>query len=255
MPDQDPLRTALATLREAAVPHVRPPGVEAVRATVRRRQARRSAAALVAVVAVVVVLISFASLLVPPPPVLHPTPTPSPTTTPTGQPTPSTTPSESGSAAPSAAATGTNPVGTQVTATEPCNTAPSTEVLPFPQFRFRLDPARPGCGGEGVTIRVFWAVYTLDPDGVARLSGSQVGLLSANNPVITMTMTLPRQCSIIWFVVEGNDPIVGSFAAPNPDGTYETIGAPMPYTSHGGWVLDVAGPCPPPASEPPSPSP
>ncbi|GAA2341774.1 hypothetical protein GCM10010170_025500 [Dactylosporangium salmoneum] len=32
----------------------------------------------------------------------------------------------------------------------------------------------------------------------------------------------------IRFGVEGNDPILSSFRAPNPDGVFETIGAPMP---------------------------
>src|SRR5512138_928598 len=99
----DALRTALTDLRDSAAPHVKPPGLTAVEATVRRRQNRRAAAAS-ALVSVITAGLVLATSLVATPPV--PTPTPAVTDTgPTPSPTP-TAPASNASDAPGGAATG-----------------------------------------------------------------------------------------------------------------------------------------------------
>jgi hypothetical protein len=104
-------------------------------------------------------------------------------------------------------------------------------------------PPAPGCDVPGAaSIRVFVAVYTLDPDGVARLHHKTEDRVSAAKPTVTLPLDLPRSCSLFWVGGHGDVVIPATLAAPAPDPTKETLGAPFDFGLPD-RIWDVMPPC------------
>jgi hypothetical protein len=242
MSDLDRLRPAFEELRGAVLPAVRPPGVAAARRTLRRR--RRNRALVAAVVAGLAAAGLTGVLLRPPVPA------------PTADPSPSVTPSVTGSAAPVPTAAGSPGVppprattlpspGASATAGgggRPPPAAPPTPVSTCkPEGNVdlvsdinglwtvsaRVDGRYDGQLCPDERIRVFWATYTVDGDGVLHLYRSAEHVVDDNNWEWKFRMDLPRQCSVAYYIVSGNAPVLTTISAADASGSGR-----RPYPDH-----------------------
>ena len=66
------------------------------------------------------------------------------------------------------------------------------------------------CPGE--RIRVFWATYAADSDGVSQLYKSQSYWLDSAHPTLKMFVDTPTGCGASWYVVRGPAAVPASFA-------------------------------------------
>jgi hypothetical protein len=259
VPDQDPLRTALTELRDAALPHVIPPGVGAVRRRVRQTRTVRVVAAALAVAAVLGGLIGISALRRPALPA-QPRPTRlAPTITVV---TPTATPSPAVSSSPTATATttagGHNGVGGSGGSGGPVGSggpggsggcvpegyvAPTTGRDSTGATVITLDANAyfPLCPGE--TVRAFWVQYKPLPDGSQIVDQSGEFRLTQTNPTATFSFYVPS-CSGVFVMFGGDSPGIGDSAI------VQDIppGAPDPYPGYsvqarGGQAGFLAGSC------------
>lgn len=234
-----------------AQPIVLPDGAPTT--TPRRRWTNRVATGAAALLIVgafaTVTTVVLRSALRPPAPVIAGA-APASTATPTAD-APSPTPSATISATPSETAvsttqsdrSGRGPEPTRATTPPVCSLARIKGPLPPPTVTFAFDPTAPGCDVPGAaSIRVFVAVYTLDPDGVARLHHKTEDRVSAAKPTVTLPLDLPRSCSLFWVGGHGDVAIPATLAAPAPDPLKETLGAPFDFGPPDS-VWDVMPPC------------
>ena len=173
------------------------------------------------------------------------------TATPTADPpTPSSsatvapaTPSEAAASTTQSDQSGRGPEPTRAPTPPVCTLARIKGPLPPPTVTFAFDPTAPGCDvPNAASIRVFVAVYVLDPDGVARLQHKTEDRVSPAKPTVTLPLDLPRSCSLFWVGGHGNVTIPATLAAPAPDPTNETLGAPFDFGLPD-RVWDVMPPC------------
>lgn len=219
----DPLRPAFEALRAAAMPEIRPPGVDATVRTVRRRRTVRRLGAGAPVLAALVALVAL------PLPSTGDGRPPVPDTSLAGTPEQSPSSSASASGSPTAGATGA--VGTP--GVDPTTTARRTSsptptgcrphgrlinALPAPDiFVVELVPteARPLCPGESKDF--FWASYAGDGYGNWTLFASERHTATAANPRVEGPKRNPSHggnfCVALYFV-EGRGAIVPSFTGP-----------------------------------------
>ena len=228
----DPIRSAFDGLTAAVDSAVRPPGVAAVRRTVRRRRQRwAGGGAALAVLAVV----GAVALLRPPvgeqpaagltlratTPVtatsaMEAPPTPPPPVAPTARPTPSASPDRPGGAtrAPTLATTSKAAVPPLLGCARDGRT---WRVTGGPTITITASSI---CPGE--TLRVFWATYETRPDGSHVLFASEQHALTAADPSVTTTLRRSTGCEGPWFVVVGEAAVLSAIAEddanPYPDG-------------------------------------
>lgn len=130
------------------------------------------------------------------------------------------TPSSSSSPAATAAAargtagpTSTSPVTHRTTPTPGCTPRGVADMVSLfnngdAAVGVRVDGVRSDQLCPGERVRVFWATYHYDTDGVAHLTGSQVYWLDHSQPVAYMHLFVePDACQRGWFIAHGNDPI------------------------------------------------
>ncbi|WP_155374047.1 hypothetical protein [Catellatospora vulcania] len=222
----DDLRRMLAEASRAAQPHLRPPGPDAARNTLRRRRVMRvSGLAMVLVLALV-----LATNLLPRPtspmPPLVPTPSIGPTVDPSASPsgpvsaTPTVVPSLSPSATPapgSSPSPGATPSGRPGSSGQPvANPSPSPSPSPSPPppacvdivepqitnattpapatMTFSIAPADLERLCDGWQIRITWAAYYVYQDSSQMMASANDFVLSAATPTRTGRLYSEYNC-------------------------------------------------------------
>ena len=246
MTDHEALRTALTGLRDAALAHIDPPGVDAVRRTVRRRQSRRTAAA-VAIAALLLVAAAFAV------PVLS-EPVPAPVQPPPTQPTtlssdltPSPVPSSTTTTSPSTGGAAGDGSGACVPKGHAKMTALEWSDNPRGMMSW-IEVETTGyhrlCPGE--TVRAFWATYRLLPDNSQVLYKSGEFLLSHSNTKVTTYIDAPVDCRGIEVFVTGDYPIQQTIPAgvlnPYPGYSEQARGGTLSWSNVGSCSTSSPGP-------------
>ncbi|OLE23117.1 MAG: hypothetical protein AUG44_22990 [Actinobacteria bacterium 13_1_20CM_3_71_11] len=204
MAEHDPLAAEFAALRTAVL--VRPPGVRAAQATIRRRR-HRTAVVMTSVVAFAVAAVGAAVAQVRPPHQEAPATQHTGTAQPTGSaselsllvpgPTPRA-PHQPGPPPPPAAGT-TGPSCKQYGAVLLDNPTSSTVTV-----RADQSGLYPLCPGE--RVRVFVAVYSYDTKDAQHLFFSQTVYLDAGHNPVTLTYQVPA-CRDAVYVMSGNQTI------------------------------------------------
>jgi hypothetical protein len=243
VPEQDPLRAALAELRDAALPHITPPGVEAVHRRVRRARRVRAVATTLAVAAVLGGVFSVQALRPPVPPAQpSPTGTPptitllSPTATPSAtvssSPTATSTTTAGGNGGGSGGSSGCVPRGFAELGVEQLIGQQGYIARYEYQVNGNVNGYNHVCPGE--TIRAFWASYVAHADGSQTVDQSGELFLTASSPTATFEFTRDLNCYGFFVAGTGDYPIVQTVAA--------GAGAPYPgYTEGRGGYIDESG--------------
>jgi hypothetical protein len=225
-PRTDRVRDAFAELTEAVDPFLRPPGVESVRATVRRRRRRRLGAGAAAAVAVaaVVGLVRLPAMEQPAPVVaerpepvrtLPPTAASPPLAPPAASPTPAggTSPARSSSAARTPAPDRSDRDRATNRPAEPAQEQPAcvSTVNATANGGDVVIAADSICPGE--TIAVSWVTYEARRDGSQRLFATERLTLTEARPRVTATLRESPTCVGPWYVLRGDPPIRSTIAA------------------------------------------
>jgi len=175
---------------------------------------------------------------------------------------PSASPSQDPLVSPSASVPGNQPGGGGLPNPTGCppTSAAVAGIGPGPlTFTLAFAPGdwnRARC--QGAQIKTFWVSYTVDPGGNLHHFASQVFYLSAANPTVKLTVTVPGTCGYRWYVVVGDHPVKTYVAA--ADVGYQMLPESGPYWnwtygSQGAIVSDQRGPCPTPEPSSVSPTP
>lgn len=209
MSDTDQLRPAFDELRATVLPAVRPPGVSAVRQTVRHRRSVRLGGG----AATVTVLAVIAAIVIPhyhrPASELA---TPISRTSPPGSRTsPSVSPSDTGSSTSVLSGAGPSDAPPAGKSTAYCPTDWLVDLYePYDNgwvgLSARLDGADLSCSNG--QIHVFWASYTMDGTGLQRLYQSEGASLDPARRRVQLHIHLARECDVAWYVVVGEMPIL-----------------------------------------------
>jgi len=245
MAEHDPLAAQFAALRTAVL--VRPPGVRAAQATIRRRR-HRTAVVMTSVVAFAVAAAGAAVAQVRPPHLAAPATQHTNTDQPTGPasvvsslvPGPTTTraPHQPGPPPPPAAGT-TGPSCKQYGAVLLENPTSSTVTV-----RADQSGLYPLCPRE--RIRVFVAVYSYDTNDAQHLFFSQTAYLDAGHDPLTLTYQVPP-CRDAVYVMSGNQTIRQSLpASAEPIQTGIDAYSSSQWGPYNGvvWSEDQNRPCP-----------
>jgi hypothetical protein len=215
-PQTDRVREAFAELTDAVDPFVKPPGIESVRATVRRRRQRRLGGTMVSALAVAGV-VTLVQLPAADRPGVDETarPTAATSVAPTALPAPPAPPSAAATIGAATASATTTPTPEENRpgrgGTTPTVGPTRAPVLP-PPCASAVTAAAAGANlvitgapvCEGETVAVFWATYETQRDGSQRLFASERHTLTRGSPRVTTTLRESPICIGPWYVVRGD---------------------------------------------------
>jgi hypothetical protein len=259
MPDElDPLRSAFEQVRASVLPSIRPPGADRVTATVRRRRTVRSSVAGFAAVLMVLLgvwVVGAHGDRHGPPSTEPSSPVPSLSVLPS-------VPPPSLSAGPSATITaGAGPTVTHHPAGgagSPCVTDGIAEMVSMGSqgWQIQFFPVQDGnlAPCPGYRIPVYWATYSLKPDGTGTLYAKGTIYLDAQHIRRSVPYRAPATCATV-FIGHDWSSTPGTLSAYVMGDTFQQ-NSRQPFWDHKhdlpGVQWDRFQPCPSPPTAPPS---
>lgn len=237
--DDDALRAALRDLYESALPHVRPPGADAVRRRVQRRHTTGAAAlAVTAVAAVITIVLTLPMAIRGPAPIDDPT-----ATTTGGTPTVTSSPSPTTSPSPSV-----SPEPAQASACDANPRVGFTFTKPIVRFWLYSTTGDPICAGVEKTFG--WITFEYLEDGRQHLHGGSIWPVRPGNPYSDELKIHPT-CPGDIYIVAGSYMITE--LAPGTHHPFPLASAETNWEGTVYYEIVETNPCP--EGEPTSPSP